>query len=130
MNEPNGNAIRPRIVFRNFIIVFGLTAIGGFIIGLATGISGVEGMPIAAIAVSNIMLAILGFFICGCMTPKRRWTYLLFTAIAVWLASIVNVLIAGDLGVSLVSWMLGLPTTLIFMLVGGGISTLFVKSQD
>lgn len=130
MNEPNGTAIRPRIVFRNFIIVFGLTAIGGFIIGLTTGILGAENTPIAALAISNIMLAILGFFICGCLTPKRRWTYLLYTAIAVWLASIVNVLIAGNLGVNLVSWLLGLPMTLVFMLVGGGVSTLFVKSQE
>ncbi|MEM8779305.1 MAG: hypothetical protein AAGF26_10625 [Cyanobacteria bacterium P01_G01_bin.49] len=115
-----------KIILRNSVIVLGLTALGGFIIGIAST-SSPGGIPLAALAVSNLLFSIVGFFICGCITTQERWKYLSYTAIVVWLISFVNLFFMGS-AVNVGHWLIGLPLTFILMLIGGGISTLFVKS--
>ena len=129
MAEFKGKRIRWKIILRNSIIVFGLSALGGMVIGITIAFSGVQNIPFAAIAISNIIFGIVGFFICGCITPQERWKYLSYTAITVWVFSLVNLLFAAG-KLTLINWFIGLPVTFIFMLIGGGISTLFVKSVE
>ena len=110
-----------KAVARDVIIIWIFTAIGGFLIGIAT--TGSK-LPMAAIAVSNIILGIVGFCISGCMTEEHRWGHLSSVAIFVWLTSIINVLIGPF---SLVNWIMGSIFICIMMGIGGGISFLIKK---
>lgn len=110
-----------KAILRDVSIIWGLTAIGGLIIGLATA---GRGFPVLAIAISNILLGTIGFVISGCITKLDRFRHLFNVAIGVWLTSLVNVFF---LNFTLGQWFMSLIHILMMMGIGGGISFLFVK---
>jgi FtsH-binding integral membrane protein len=116
--------VRWKIVVRDVILIFILTGVGGFLIGLAATASG-GGAPMPVIAASNIALSILGFAISGALTRSDRIRHLLMVALLVWILSLVNLL----LGFSLVQWLLGGPAILFACVVGGGIAALLFRPQ-
>lgn len=115
--------IRWKALFRDVIIIFLLTFLGGFVIGMAAAGTG-GGIPRGAAAVSNIVFCIVGFTIAGCMAKTHRFRHLLHVAVGVWLLSFVNVLAFPT---RLVHWLAGAIVIVITMLIGGGISVIFVR---
>jgi hypothetical protein len=136
MTDEKSNNIRWKDIIRNAVIVLGLTLIGGIIIGITIAASGrtlrsPDGtLPLIAIGSANVILSTLGFFICGCLTRRERWKYLSYTVIAVWLCSLINLPFLGISAASILNWIMALPLTFLLMLIGGGLSTLFVKSVE
>jgi hypothetical protein len=111
--------INYKAVARDAAIVLGLTFLGGFVIGITSP----NELNISAIAISNIVLSVVGFFIAGCLTKSLRFQHLSVVALCVWLVSAHNIL----LGVSFLQWVFSSVYVLITMGVGGGLSLLFVK---
>jgi len=116
--------IRPGAVARDVVIVWVLTAIGGFIVGLS-GASSSSDRYIFAIAASNLLLGTIGFTVAGCLTPANRWSHLSWVALFTWLSSIFNVLF---LGFSFGNWVASLTFIALMAGVGGAISLLFKKT--
>ena len=113
-----------KAVVRDVVMLWILTGIGGFIIGVAT--VGSE-LPIGAVALSNVILGIIGFCISGCMMAENRWRHLFIVALFVWLTSIVNIFVGPF---SFMNWLLGMVVIFIMLAVGGGISFLIVKPRQ
>src|SRR5262249_26326395 len=73
-------------IIRDVLIIFVLTALGGFIVGVAmAGPTRDQQKFLHAIALSNISLGAVGFAISGCLAPGKRWAHLGYVAIGVWL---------------------------------------------
>lgn len=110
-------------VLRDVAIVYVLTAIGGFVVGLA----GHRGDPayIFSIAVSNLLLGTVGFTISGFLATGDRWRHLGYVALGAWGASFVNVLFFG---VTVGYWGVGAFVIALMMGAGGGLSFLFKRS--
>ncbi len=112
------------ILIRDVAIVWGLTLVGGLIVG----VSEVEGSrKVLAIATSNILLGTIAFSIVGCLTPTQRFRHLFVVALGTWLTSVVNVLGGAA---SVVGWLFSVVAMLITAAVGGGLSFLFVRTPD
>jgi hypothetical protein len=113
-------------IIRDVFIVWILTALGGFVAGVATG--GPQGDAqrfMLAVMVSNILLGTVAFTIAGCLAPPARWRHLALVALGSWLTSVVNVLFFG---VSIAQWIGGAIFTALIMGVGGGISYIFKRN--
>ena len=79
-------------IIRDVIIVWILTAMGGFVAGLATG--GPQGDAqrfMLAVTVSNFLLGTVAFTIAGCLAPPPRWRHLGLVAAGAWLTGLLNV---------------------------------------
>lgn len=114
-------------VVRDVIIVWILTAIGGFIVGFAVTV--VTGGPpkhtpgyTLAIATSNFLLGAVAFTIVGCLTPTARWRHLAIVAVVAWLTSLINVVLWGT---RISQWVDGIIFMAVIMGTGGGLSYLF-----
>lgn len=113
-------------IIRDVILLNVLTAFGGVFIGLsAHGMSLSKMLPL--LGVSNIIFLIVGFFIIGCFTKENRFLHLKNVAIIVWLSSILNVFMFKEIKFGM--WLLSIIPTFICMLIGGGISLLFVPDR-
>jgi hypothetical protein len=110
-----------KAIIRDVVIIWLLTGIGSFIIGIATIGSK---MPMVAIALSNIILGVIGFCISGCIIKDNRWKHLIIVAVFVWLTSLFNIIF---LQASFSNWLFSIIIIFIMMAVGGGLSFLFVK---
>jgi len=110
---------------RDILIVWVLTGVGGFIAALAYQGSQV---PLEILGISNMLMGVIAFCFCGCLTPTNRWKHLLYVAIGAWLASIVNIFIRED--ITLITWAAGIFILLVMMLVGGGLSFIFVRTPE
>jgi len=116
--------LRWLILIRDVAIVWGLTFVGGFIVG----VSEVEGSrKLLAIATSNILLGTIAFSIVGCLTPTQRFRHLFVVALGAWLTSVFNVLGGAA---SVVRWLFSVVILLITAGAGGGLSFLFVRTPD
>jgi hypothetical protein len=122
-NRPPNDALPPEhlraiAILKDVGIVFGLTFVGGFVIGFVGAIAGVLiSTPILALV--NFVLATIGFMIAGLRAPQgNRWPHLMLVAAGVWLGGLVNV----PLGVPVVVWALGIVVVAITMALGGAIS--------
>jgi len=125
---PTKRSVRIGPILRDVAIVFALTAIGGFIAGVATG--GPQHNPqrfTMALAASNLLLGTIGFTIAGCLAPKPRWNHLAYVALGTWLAGLINVLFFH---VKLTQWMTSGFFVLVIMGVGGGLSYVFKKDTQ
>jgi len=120
-----GDMIHWKALIRDVIIIFVLTGIGGFLIGLAAAGGN---LPIAVIGVSNIIFSIVGFTISGCMAKVQRFRHLLHVALAVWLLSAFNMLLIPAIG--LAQWLAGIVVLMISMAIGGALSFIFVKTPE
>ncbi len=105
-------------------IIMLLTALGGFIVGLASmGKPMEEMLPI--IGLSNIILATVGFTIAGARNPQNRWLHVLLVGVALWLTSVHNVLLGMDIS----GWFFAIPVIAVTAAIGTGISYLFARSR-
>lgn len=122
-----GAPLRVGAVVRDVLIVFALTAIGGFFIGLFAGITGRAhdpNMMILTIAGSNVLLGIVGFTISGSLARGNRWPHLAVVALGVWVLSLVNV---AFMGTAIVQWLAASIVLAFMMGVGGALSYLFKR---
>ncbi len=114
--------IRWGAVVRDVVIIWILTGLGGFAVG-------VTGAPrenlLVGYAVANIIFGTVGFTISGCMAKVGRWKHLFVVAVGVWLVSLVNIFIGP---ISIADWLFGLVFIVFMMAVGGGLSCLFVRT--
>ena len=108
--------IKWKALVRDVVIIFVLTGLGGFVVGIA---SQGRGVSAAAVGLANIIGCTVGFTISGCLTRTKRFEHLGRVGFAVWLLSIYNVLL---LGVNVLAWFLGIVVITVTALVGGGIS--------
>jgi hypothetical protein len=112
-------------IIRDVIIIWILTAMGGFVVGIAlSGLPEAAGRKAGAYAVSNILFGTLGFTIAGYLAPPRKWRHLGVVAIGVWFASLINVIF---LGVSIPQWFGGAIFLAIIMLLGGALSNVLKR---
>ncbi len=115
--------IRWKALVRDVIIIFVLTGLGGFVLGIAAAGGDI---PMAAIGWANILFSAVGFTISGCMAKRQRFRHLLHVAIAVWILSAFNMLFPVF---GLAQWLLGVIAIMLAMGVGGAISFIFVKTS-
>lgn len=119
-NPPASNAPGIKDVVRDVIMLWVLTALGGFFVGF---FGRQAGWGIMAVAVSNLIMGTIGFTISGCLVGGQRWPHLLKVMLIVWLTGLINL----HFGVTLIQWVLSVIALGLVMLVGGGISYLFRK---
>ena len=109
-------------IVRDALLIMLITALGGFLIGVFAASRG-DKSSMAAIAVSNIGLATIGFAISGSLTRANRVRHLLSVAALVWLLSLANV----AFGISLAQWAASAIAILFSCGVGGAISALMFR---
>jgi len=114
--------MRWRAIIRDVIIIWILTALAGFVVGV-TGVGGDR--YILGIALANLIFGTVGFCISGCLAKSNRWKHLSIVAVFVWLVGFINVII---IPVTIVSWFSGIIFIFIMMGIGGSLSYIFVKS--
>jgi len=120
--------IRISAVFRDCVIIWGLTSISG----VGTNIAGrMAEIPnkLVVIAVFNGMYCLTGYIIVSCLNIRlqRRWRHMFAVTIMFWLWNLTNVFLKGT---TFLLWLLGLLVLLIFMIIGGGIASLCVKARE
>lgn len=108
-----------KLILRDVAIIFGLTFVGGFVIGVLGAILSIpEQTAPLLIGLSNIVLGIIGFTIAGTSNPPQRWKHLLLVALCLWPLGLLNLLA----GVTFVQWIFSIIVILFMMAVGGVIS--------
>jgi hypothetical protein len=120
--RPSGVRVGP--VLRDVAMILVLTAMGGFVAGVA-GHRGDPASSMLALMVSNLFFITLGFTISGCLATGNRWRHLAYVALGAWAASIMNVLFFG---LTVEQWMLSAFLMAFLMAMGGGLSFLFKRS--
>lgn len=115
--------IKWKALTRDVIVIFILTFLGGFVIGVAAGATGSE-IPMGAIGISNILFMSVGFTISGAMAKTNRFGHLRHVALAVWILSAVNIFLPA---IGVITWLSSIIGIGISMLIGGAISFIFVK---
>ena len=118
--------LRFGLIARDVAIVWGLTFLGGFVVGLTGGKHGAHQVTMV-LALSNLFFGTLGFTIAGYLAPHPRWNHLAYVALGAWLTSLVNV---AFFHVKVTQWMTGGFFMLVIMGVGGGLSYLFKKDTN
>lgn len=122
---PTGNQSAPAIrfgpVLRDVGIIWILTGLVGFLIGIAMGGSDINRM-VAVAGLGNIIFGTIGFIISGSLAKTNRWKHLFAVAIGVWLTSLINIFI---IGVAFEQWLISFFLVMIMMAIGGLISYLF-----
>ena len=121
---PTKQPVRIGPIIRDAAIVWVLTAIGGFVIGVSGGSHGNPQRHQAALAISNFLLGTVAFTIAGCLAPRPRWNHLAYVALGAWLTGLINVIFFH---VTIPQWMFSALFTGIIMGVGGGLSYIFKK---
>src|SRR5712671_6455708 len=103
-------------VLRDVAILWVLTAVGGFAIGLMIGRTAPSPATVQLyIAASNILLGTIGFVLSGSLARGPRWPHLGFVAAGLWLTSLINVFF---MGFAPVQWLLGGIMIVVMMGVG------------
>jgi hypothetical protein len=112
-------------VIRDVIIVAVLTAIGGSIVGLASGRADMSSPRfVLGLAASNILLGSVGFVIVGYLAKGNRWRHLAHVAVGVWLVGLLNVMVGM---ISFGQWFFSVFFVALIMGVGGGLSFAFKR---
>jgi len=114
--------VRVGPILRDILIIFVLTFIGGFVIGLAS--EPTSPRWILAIPASNLLLGTVGFVISGCLAVGNRWRHLAYVGLGVWLTGLINVLLFGF---SIVLWFFSITFVALIMVLGGAISYVFKR---
>lgn len=112
-------------VARDVLMIWVLSAIGGFVAGVASAGRGMTEERMLALGVANLLVCILGFAISGALSPENKWAHLRWVAFHTWAWSILNVIFFG---LSFENWLLGLPATFAMMGIGGLLSTVLRKA--
>ena len=112
-----------RLIGIHAVIIFALTVVGGFLVGFVGGFFG-SGMPIYALAISNLISASAGFAYSAYKVSEKRWAHLGAVALVLWLMSLINPLLGlATFG----EWVLSLIAIIFFMVIGGGVGALIAK---
>ena len=109
----------PRVL-RDALGIALLVGVGGLLVAWRTGV-GSGAIPMPHIAVSNFLLALLGFVVAGAMTREMRGRHLFTVAGVVWLLGLTSVLF---LGITVVQWFVSGLAIFFACLFGGGIAAL------
>jgi len=123
---PTEQPFRIGPIIRDVAIVWVLTAIGGFVIGVSGGSHGDPRRHQVALVISNFLLGTVGFMIAGCLAPRPRWNHLAYVALGAWLTSLINVIFFH---VTVPQWMFSALFMGIIMAVGGGLSYVFKRAS-
>lgn len=121
-SPPRAVGIRPWRVLRHVGITYGLSLLGGFVIGII-GAMKEQPASMIAIAVSNILCSVAGFTLAGYFTPEKRWPHLFLVAGGLWLTGLVNLAI----GFSFAQWLASGVIVVVAMGIGGGLAALLKK---
>ena len=122
---PTEQRLRIGPIIRDVVIVWVLTAIGGFVAGIATGGPQRDAQRfMLAVAASNLLLGTVAFTIAGCLAPPGRWCHLAIVAAGAWLTSLLNVMFFG---VGVAQWTGGAIFMAVIMGIGGAISYVFKR---
>ncbi len=117
---PVRQGVRWGAVLRDVAIIYVLTAVGGFVVGIAASL--IHFAPTLAIALSNLVFGTIGFIISGYLVKGKRWPHLAWVGVGVWLSGLINVFIFGF---TIVQWLFGIIAVAIMMSLGGGLSYFF-----
>jgi hypothetical protein len=96
-----------------------LVAVGGLVVSSLWG-AGQGGVPMPAVAASNLVLSTLGFVLAGARTREQRGRHLFTVAAGVWLLGALNVPL---LGISATQWLVSALAILVACVVGGAIAS-------
>ena len=122
--------IRWQSVVRDVLIIFGLTFIGGFIIGFMSAVSG-GSVNQAYLGLSNIFFGTVGFAISYVWTKTHRMPHLFAVAGGTWILSIINVFFGYG---TIITWIFALIPVLLMMglgsLVGWGWTSVFPQNES
>jgi len=110
-----------RTILRDALIVVVLRGLGGFLVAAATACSD---DPKSIQVVAQVLLMAVGFCIAGVLVKESRFKHLALVAVAVWLVSALNILMAD---LTVVLWIKGILPTGVAMLLGGGASMLLAR---
>ena len=116
MVRKTGAAMNWKILIRDIAIIYGLTFLGGFVIGVAVDPES-EGW-VTGVLVSNIVFSILGFSIVVWLTQHDRFIHLVQVVVGLWILSFSN----RWFGVSVSMWVLSIIPSFCFMLFALGIT--------
>lgn len=119
---PTEQRVRIGPIIRDVVIVWVLTAIGGFVIGVSGGSQGDPRRHQVALVISNFLLGSIGFTIAGCLAPRPRWNHLAYVALGAWLTGLINVVFFH---VTITQWMFSALFMGIIMGIGGALSYVF-----
>ncbi len=117
--------IRLKAAIRDMFIVWGLPS-GAAIVITAVGIKPDAPNLMYVFAVANTVFGTIGYFIVGCIVRQSRWRHLLAVTVLVWLLDLSNLFAFGKFWM----WLAALPSLLIWMAIGGGISSLCTKPRE
>ena len=112
---PQDQRLRLGPIVRDAAVISVLTAVVGFVT-----------RDLLAAAICNLILAIAGFTISGCLAPSRRWRHLSWVAFGVWLVHFKNVLFFDF---SIRQWIGGGLIIAVMMCIGGGLSYVFKRDS-
>ena len=116
--------MKPFIALRDAVIIFVLTVIGGFVVGV---IHGIKPFPneqfMMLIGACNVLLSIAGFTFSASVIGDKRWSHILLVAFILWPMGLVNLLV----GITIEQWILSLLVLLVCMVFGGILSYLFSR---
>jgi len=82
---PVGHTSTFLTVARDALIILALAVLGGDIVGLAVGASANVMRARIAVIAAIVLCGIVGFFISGYRTPRKRWVHLRRVTACVWL---------------------------------------------
>jgi len=106
-------------VVRDAIGIALLVGVGGLLVSSVFG-HGRGALPMPMVAVSNVLLTLLGFVVAGALTRELRGRHLLAVAVLVWLIGIVNVPL---LGITIAQWVASALAIFVAYLLGGAIAS-------
>ena len=114
-------------VIRDVILVWVLTAVGGFLAGIAARGSQLDAREFKlALLFSNLLFGTIAFTIIGCLAPPGRWRHLGIVALGTWITNLINVLFFG---VTIPQWTAGSILIILVMGNGGAVSYILKRSE-
>jgi hypothetical protein len=112
-------------VIRDAVGIALLVGVGGLLVANFSG-GGTGGIPMPHVAVSNFVLALIGFVIAGAMTREFRGRHLFLVALGVWLLGFSSVLL---LGITARQWLVSALAIFVACLFGGAIASALFKAK-
>jgi hypothetical protein len=109
-----------KALLRDIAIVYGLTALGGFLAYLATAPTPDPRIQTAA----SVLFGALGFAVAAWLTRDGRLLHLIVVSIGMWVVSALNIL----LGIPFLAWLLSIVGILPVMFLGLGLALLIERT--
>lgn len=117
-----------KAVIRDFAILAILLNLGVYILGPVIVGTGLPELAITGIfGLLSIIIQTFSYCLFGCLIKDNRWSHLHMVGLAVWAASFLKVILFQA---PVMSWVFSFFIMLFTMLVGGGLSFLYVKPTE